>query len=143
MAPTLKGSNIDQGDFVLTEKVSFWFRAPRRWEVITILRDDGARVVKRVVGLPGESVSMPNRGPLRIDGQIIEQPAAIADLRYLPYGNLLGTKPVPCNDGYYVLGDDTRDSDDSRFEGSIKAGRILGRTWLIIWPWERIGTVNP
>ena len=67
MSPTLQGTNVDTGDRVLTEKVSYWFRRPRRWEVITFVDNSGQKVMKRVVGLPGESVQM--REPPRTVGR--------------------------------------------------------------------------
>jgi len=44
---------------------------------------------------------------------------------------------------YHVLGDDTRDSQDSRFDGPIPTDQIKARAWLIVWPFSRIGFVNP
>jgi len=58
------------------------------------------------------------------------------------YGNLTEGKPVPCGDGYYVLGDDLKDSDDSRFNGPVPPHRILGRAWLIVSPRNRFGWVR-
>ena len=71
MSPTLQGDNWEDGDRVLTEKVSFWFRQPRRWEVITVRSRDGMVVMKRVVGLPGEAVQMLRHGEILIDGRQI------------------------------------------------------------------------
>src|SRR5512140_1934777 len=56
MAPTLQGTSWDNGDWVLSERVSGWFRNPRRWEVIALRNPGGVKVMKRVVGLPGEKV---------------------------------------------------------------------------------------
>ena len=63
----------------------------------------------------------------------------------LPVDRLLtrDKPPAECGDGYFVLGDDTRDSQDSRFEGPVERRRIVGRVWLRIWPPRRIGWVNP
>lgn len=141
MQPTLQGTNLDNGDRVLTEKVSLKFRRPRRWEVITFITPEGEKRMKRVVGLPGEEVQMPEPGKLFVDGRQLEVPAS-CNLRYLRFGNLFDGKPVPCGDGYYVLGDDLKDSDDSRFNGPVPAEQILGRVWLIAWPWERVGWVD-
>lgn len=143
MSPTLKGTSVDNGDHVLTERISFWFREPRRWEVVTYMNDQGVRVMKRVVGLPGEAVSMKRGGPLEINGRGITQPPAIAHLEFLRYGNLQKEQPIPCGPGYYLLGDESRDSDDSRFNGPVARERIIGRSWLIVGPWKRIGWVNP
>jgi len=141
MSPTLEGTNLDNGDRVITEKVTRWFRAPRRWEVITFLDKEGQKVMKRVAGLPGENVQMLDRGQLLIDGREVHFPPSL-DLKYLRFGNLMEDKPVPCGEGYYVLGDELKDSDDSRFNGPVPARRVMGRAWLIVWPWKRAGRIR-
>jgi signal peptidase I len=141
MSPTLQGTNPDDGDRVITEKVSYWFRRPHRWEVIAFLNDSGEKRMKRVAGLPGESVQMVRPGELLIDGQPVECPAWL-EHKYLRFGNLTDGKPVPCVEGFYVLGDDLKDSDDSRFNGPVPANRVIGRAWLIVWPWKRFGWVR-
>lgn len=141
MAPTLQGTSIDNGDRVLTEKVSGWFRSPGRWEVITFTNDAGEKRMKRIAGLPGESVQMPAAGEMSIDGQPIEIPPLLNG-KYLRFGNLIDGKPVACGDGYYVLGDDLKDSDDSRFNGPTPRSHVIGRAWLIVWPLSRVGFVN-
>jgi signal peptidase I len=141
MTPTLQGTSYWNGDHILTEKVTHWFRTPRRWEVITIINDEGVRVMKRVVAFPGETVQLSEDGGLLISGQPMEGPEAL-DRKYLRFGNLSSIKPFPVGDGYYVLGDDTKDSDDSRFNGSIRADRIVGRAWLIVYPFSRFGFVS-
>ena len=62
--------------------------------------------------------------------------------KYLKFGNLIDGKPIACGEGYYVLGDDLQDSDDSRFNGSVKPSRLIGRAWLIVSPWDRFGFVR-
>ena len=52
-------------------------------------------------------------------------------------------KTVACGRGYFVMGDDSRDSEDSRFEGPIVPERILFRARFRVWPRSRIGWVNP
>jgi len=141
MSPTLQGNSIDDGDRVLTEKLSYWFRQPRRWEVIAYTRDDGMQILKRVAGLPGEQVQLDDKRYLLIDGRRVEPPHAL-NARFLRYGNLFDGKPVACKTGYYVLGDDLKDSDDSRFNGPVRPDRLIGRAWLIVWPPERFGWVR-
>ena len=143
MQPTLQGENWEEGDRVLTEKVSYWFRRPRRWEVITFSQDDGDQIMKRVVGLPGERVEMLRGGKILINGEPLSLPEHLDFLDYFPFGNLTADKPpFDCGDGYYVLGDFSRDSDDSRFNGSVSPEMIVGRAWLIIGPKDRHGFVN-
>ena len=141
MSPTLQGKNVDDGDLVVTEKVTRWLRQPRRWEVIAYTRDDGVQLMKRVVGLPGETVQLSEDRHLLIDGERVEMPAGL-DRKYLKFGNLFEGKPIACGEGYYVLGDDLKDSDDSRFNGPVKPSRLIGRAWLIVSPWERFGLVR-
>ncbi len=142
MSPTLKGEGREGSDHILTEKVSYWFRGPRRWEIVTFLSEEGERRTKRVVGLPGETVSLTSDG-LVVSGASVAFPEALAFLQYYPYGNLRRGASVPCGDGYYVLGDDSRDSDDSRYNGPVARDAIIGRTWLRAWPPARFGSVNP
>lgn len=139
MEPTLRGEGGSGSDWVLTEKLTGRLRRPRRWELLTFRTPDGLQVVKRVVGLPGETVALRDGG-LWVDGRVVARPAALASLRYLPYGNLTpGRGPVPCGDGFYLLGDASQDSQDSRFEGPIPARQIVGRAWLVVWPLNRAG----
>ena len=142
MSPTLKGTAVENGDWVLTEKVSGFFRPPRRWEVVAFTNGEGTRVMKRVAGLPGEAVSMRDRA-VCIDGSAARRPASLDRLAYLPYGNVGGGKEFRCDGGYYVLGDRTEDSEDSRFEGVVRPEQVVGRAWLILWPPSRMGFVNP
>jgi signal peptidase I len=143
MAPTLRGTSRENGEWVLMEKVSYWFRRPRRWEIVTFVDDElGIQVMKRVVGLPGETVSLKD-GRVCIGGEPVPMPESIGDLRYLAMGNVFRGKSVACGDGYYVLGDDTADSQDSRFTGPLKLSSIRGRAWLVVSPLSAARFVNP
>jgi signal peptidase I len=143
MAPTLRGNDRHTGDLVLTERISLRFRQPRRWEVIAFRRDDGLQVMKRVVGLPGERVQIRRGGHVVIDGEEVTPPPSLAFLRYIPYVLVIQDKSVDCGDGYFVLGDDSRDSDDSRYNGPVPPADVIGRAWLILAPSEHRGFVNP
>ncbi|HYW80072.1 MAG TPA: signal peptidase I [Thermoguttaceae bacterium] len=143
MHPTLQGEDWAGGDRVMTEKFSYWFRSPRRWEVITYRAADGTQIMKRVVGLPGESVRMVRGGRIFIDGREIAPPEQLDFLAYFPFGNLTSDKPpAECGEGYFVLGDYSRDSDDSRFNGPVMPEQVIGRAWLIVGPSGRRGFVN-
>ena len=141
MEPALKGSSIDDGDWVLSEKLSFRFRDPRRWEVIACRQKDGTAVMKRVAGLPGEFVSMRKHRVL-IDGSAVAHPAPVAGIKYYAYGNLHRGRVTPCVDAFFVLGDNSWDSHDSRFDGPLPRRRIRGRPVVIVWPPDRIGWVE-
>ncbi|MEO8495194.1 MAG: signal peptidase I, partial [Planctomycetota bacterium] len=141
MAPTLQGTSWENGDSVLTEKITYAFRKPRRWEVMTIRKPDSTLIMKRVFGLPGETIQIPTRGKIFIDGKELVVPPALSFLEHRAYGNLTGGQEFKCESGYYVLGDDTVDSDDSRFNGCVLPQEIVGRAWMILAPASRRGLV--
>jgi signal peptidase I len=142
MGPTLRGEDFRSGDLVLTERVSYWLRKPRRWEVVSFRTDEGVPVMKRVVGMPDEVVQMRRDGQIVINGHLCPRPAQLDFLSYFPYGNLVVNNMVDCLQGYYLLGDHSRDSDDSRFTGPVPRERITGRAWLILAPAAHRGFVK-
>ena len=141
MSPTLQGSSYETGDWVLTEKITYRFRDPRRWEVIACRQNDGTRVMKRVAGLPGEVVSM-RKHTVLIDGKPARRPPELAHIEYLACGNIHRGRVAPCGDGFYVLGDSSWDSNDSRFEGPVARERVRGRPLAIVWPPSRVGWID-
>lgn len=140
MTPTLQGTAWENGDTILTEKVSFHFRRPRRWEIISYTQH-GGEVMKRVIGFPGERVQI-IKNRILINGQELPRPESLKEITYYGFGNLTAGEVAECGDGYYVLGDYSRDSDDSRFNGPVPPEQIIGRPWAIISPEKRRGWVN-
>jgi len=143
MAPTLQGTSQENGDWVLTEKITYRFRSPKRWELVAFENGSKVQVIKRVVGLKNERISLKKLKPI-INGKQIQIPDSLHFLKYYSFGNLHGKKEeYECENGFYLLGDNSRDSDDSRFNGAIASSEITGRPWLRIWPLSRFGFVNP
>jgi signal peptidase I len=140
MQPTLRGDR-DAGDLLLSETLTGRWRAPRRFEVVTFRNDEGLLVAKRVFGLPGEQIALRDGGFV-VDGTPLALPPSLRTRRYYAYGNLTRGATIACGTGYYVLGDDSQDSQDSRFEGPIERARLLGRAWLIVSPVARLGWVR-
>jgi signal peptidase I len=138
MSPTLMGDKFS-GDWVLAEKVSYYFRKPRRGEVIEFRGDDGLKIMKRVMAFPGETIAV-EKNRVKVNGTDIEPPPGAAHVKYYGYGNLNRPYSVPY--GYYVLGDDSADSEDSRYEGPVREEQVRGRAWLIVWPLGRFGWVR-
>ena len=142
MGPTLSDEGQPGSDWLLSERVTYLFRNPRRWEVVQFETNDHLLVAKRVAGMPSEWISIQD-GHVNINGKLAPYPESLKWLKHIPYGNLYRSKAAACGNGYFVLGDDTRDSADSRMDGPVAPKRILSRTWLIVWPPSRIGFVNP
>ena len=143
MTPTLTGNGGPGSDWVLTEKLSYFFRNPRRWEVLAFQNHEGVRIMKRVVGLPGETVALHQDGTFLINNTPIERPAVLRENKYYAVGRLLEKTGAVSDGGYFVLGDDSRDSDDSRYNPGVKPDALRGRPWLILWPPQHMGFVNP
>jgi len=142
MAPTLQGDAGRDQDWVLSERVTLWFRSPRRWEVVEFVTPEGDQVMKRVAGLPGESVSIRD-GKALVNGSPLAVPASLGFLHYYGFGPYGRGDWVSCADGYFVLGDDSKDSDDSRYNGPVGSSEVRYRAWLRVWPPSRFGFVNP
>ena len=140
MAPTLRGTSFENGDRILVEKVSHWFRPPRRWEVV-FTYNEALPIMKRVVGLPGERIAI-RTNQVFINECSLERPAWLQSVTYYSYGNLAAGREVDCGPGYYLLGDESFDSYDSRFTGTFSPGLLSGRAWCVVWPPSRIGWVR-
>ena len=156
MVPTLEGGQylvVDQAAFFkfdkerLSRAVPFWkaseaeprfaFDPPARGEVIVFNYplDPRKDFVKRVVGLPGETVEV-RGGTVLVDGEALPEP-------YLQRKDSSGAPPLTLGEKeYYVIGDNRRNSNDSRSWGAVPEGNIVGRVWLVYWPWDDIHFVD-
>ena len=128
MEPTLRS-----GDCVLVTRFDYRKSAPARGDVVLCrLPNRAGGYIKRVVGLPGETVRIVS-GQTYVDGQLLEEPwATPADEDYeISLGE----------DQYLVLGDNRPVSYDSREEdiGSLASGDFLGRVRCVVWPLGRLG----
>jgi signal peptidase I len=141
MSPALRGDSYATGDRVLMEKVSGWMRDPRRWEIWFFINAEGVSVAKRIVGLPGEKISIKD-GKIFINGREAVPPADFTPPKYYAFGSLADGREADAGSGYYTLGDDSKDSNDSRFLGPVARAELRGRAWLILWPPARIGRVR-
>ncbi|CAN5584243.1 N/A [soil metagenome] len=144
---------LQVSDRVLVEKVSYRFRDPQRGEIIVFRRpgleaegfslletgrsflegiglskpDADRDLIKRVIGLPGETVEV-IEGVVHINGMPLTEPYAGPEIRDFP-------PVVVPDDEYYMLGDNRGNSLDSRFTlGTIPKENIVGRSFVILWP---------
>jgi len=103
-------------------------------EGVGFARPEHEDFIKRVIGLPGETVELRN-GRLYVDGVQIEQPYLAGRQDTRDYG------PVKVPDGeLFVLGDNRLNSNDSRFGlGFVPVDKVIGRAFVIVWPPSRMG----
>jgi signal peptidase I len=133
MVPTLQ-----QGDRVLVNKLSYKLHDVHRGDIVVFEAPPGEAtgdikdLVKRVVGLPGETIEG-RGGRIYIDGELLEE-------GYLPDGTVSKEfDPVDVPAGsFFMLGDNRRASKDSTFFGPIPESTIIGRVFVRIWPPNRL-----
>ncbi|HXF70448.1 MAG TPA: signal peptidase I [Thermoflexus sp.] len=131
--------NLHDGEYVLINKVSYWFSPPRRGDVVVFRfpHDPSRDFIKRIIGLPGETVAIRD-GKVFINGRPLEEPYIRGPMVYT-YG------PVTLGpDEYFVLGDNRNASNDSHNWGTLPRSAIIGKAELIYWPPSRWGLIrNP
>ena len=110
----------------------FAIHPPRRGDVIVFRfpKDPRKDFVKRVIGLPGEEVEIVSGTPY-IDGVPLEEPYLTSHDRSSAAPLLLGERE------YFVMGDNRRSSNDSRNWGAVPEENILGKVWVIYWPFTQ------
>jgi signal peptidase I len=92
--------------------------------------------VKRVVGLPGDRISIRDGHVIR--NSVRERDPYIEPCRSAAVCNFSGTITIPA-DGYFMMGDNRGQSDDSRFWGPIRGSWVIGKVFFSYWPPDRIG----
>jgi signal peptidase I len=148
MEPTLHcarpaaGCEARFSDRVLANRFIYHFRDPKRGEIIVFETPPAARLrcgaggtfVKRLIGLPGETVSERD-GIVYIDGHRLEEPYIKPERRdHEPPRSW----QVPAG-GYFFMGDNRSQSCDSRVWGSVPRTNIIGEVFFVYWPPNRIG----
>ena len=130
--------NLHTDQRLVVEKMSYRFHSPERFDVVVLkLTSRGDELlIKRVVGLPGETVEIRD-GRVYIDGQVLEESFLRAETRPGRHGQV--TVP-PLH--VYVLGDNRNHSNDSRSFGPVPLENIVGRAWVSYWPLEVMGLVH-
>ena len=145
MLPTLH-----VGDRIIVNKLSYDFHDVHRGDIVVFKRpplesQNYSDLVKRVVGMPGETISSVN-GKIYINGKVLSVPwlppgpqsytGPLASDAH-PQFNMPGPVKIPAGE-YYVMGDNRTDSEDSRFFGPIPKSLIVGRAVAVVWPVSRI-----
>ena len=97
--------------------------------------------VKRVIGLPGETVQIDLEGNIYINGEILEEDYGKEKINFPG----LAVEPITLGDDeYFVMGDNRNNSSDSRDPsvGNIRRSNIIGKAWVRIWPLNKFGVLK-
>jgi len=135
--------SFSHGDYLIIEQVSYRFRAPERGEVIVFRypNDPSHRYIKRVIGLPGETIEVK-------EGEVIiysnNEMNVLEETEYLfSPAFTSGEIRIKLSEGeYFVLGDNRMASADSRRWGAISERDIIGRTLIRAWPFVAFAKID-
>jgi signal peptidase I len=135
--------NFYEADYLIVDELSYRFRAPERGEVVVFKYplDASKRFIKRIIGLPGETVEI-RSGQVIITGA--DGVARTLDEPYIPDGSRAPDMPpfVLAQGEYFVLGDNRLYSSDSQEWGELPEKNIIGRVELRLWPLSGITRVK-
>jgi len=134
--------NIEEGDWIMVVKTSYLLSSPERGDIIVF--DPGDNVgsahpfIKRIVGLPGETLEMRD-GQVFIDGTLIAEPYILPEP---PQRNEdFGPVTLGANE-YFVLGDNRNNANDSRSWGPAIRENIIGKACFVYLPLHRAGVIR-
>lgn len=137
MEPTLQIN-----DRLIIDKISYNFRQPQRGDIVVFSPTEALKqqnfkdaFIKRVIGLPGETVEVKG-GRVYVNGQALREQYIEEEPEY-SYGPVT----VP-EDNYLVLGDNRNNSYDSHYWGFVPRQNIIGRAIVRFWPLNRVGEVD-
>jgi signal peptidase I len=134
---------LSNGDHLYVEKISYHFDLLKRFDIIVFYpygRENKEYYVKRIIGLPGETVQIKD-GLIYINGELLEEHYGSEPI--LNPGR--AAQPILMGeDEYFVLGDNRNISKDSRYEsvGNVKKKNIGGRAFLRVSPLSKFGTID-
>lgn len=136
--------SLSHGDNLIVDKLSYRFRDPSRYDVIVFpyQHAENTYYIKRIIGMPGETIQIKD-GYVYINGEKLDEHFGAEVMQET--SNNIAANPVKLGDDeYFVLGDNRNHSSDSRDPsvGILKRNQIIGRAWIRIFPFNKIGFVK-
>ena len=132
--------SLDNGEYILVNKLAYRLGEPARGDIVVFSfpLDPEQDLIKRVIGLPGETVSIQN-GQVSVNGVLLSEP-------YIAASPIYNGTWVVTDGQLFVLGDNRNESKDSHEWGLLPFENIIGKAVVIYWPppkWEMIDHVEP
>lgn len=143
----VSGSSMEptfsDGDNLIVDKISYRFEDPERFDIIVFpfRYTEKTYYIKRIIGLPGETIYIDEEGNIYIDGEVLKE----------DYGKEIivdpgrAYEPITLGaDEYFVMGDNRNNSSDSRDPavGNIHRDEFIGKAWMRIWPFDKMGMIK-
>lgn len=136
-------TTLSDGDNLLVDKITYRFSDPKRFDIIVFpfQYDTDTYYIKRIIGMPGETVQIDYDGNIYINGSLMEESYG----REVIQNPGRAAEPITLGeDEYFVMGDNRNNSSDSRDPsvGNIHRKDIIGRAWVRIWPFPKFGVLK-
>jgi len=131
--------NFENGDYLIIDEISYRLKEPTRGEVVVFKfpYDISQRFIKRIIGLPGETIEISN-GQIKIYKESLEV-EILNESEYLDDLMTIGNIKIELSENeYFVMGDNRDFSYDSRKFGAITEDNIIGRVVFRAWPFESL-----
>ena len=134
---------LSDGDNLIIDKISYRFQDPQRFDIVVFPFQYANRpyYIKRIIGLPGETIYIDDDGNIYINNEILNE----------SYGKEVITDPGRAyepitlgEDEYFVMGDNRNNSSDSRdpVVGNVHRDDLIGKAWMRIWPLDKMGMIK-
>lgn len=135
MYPTL-----NHKDIMILNEIGYYLNGVRRFDIV-VVDVKGEKIIKRVIGLPGDKVEYRDNKLYINDKEVEENFTHDEETVDFSVLNDLGHEVIP-DDYYFVVGDNRDNSIDSRMIGLVSEKQIMGKTSLIVYPFKRFGNVE-
>ncbi len=138
-------ATLSDRDNLIVDKISYRFNDPQRFDIIVFPApyNEKENLIKRIIGLPGETVQIDKQGNIYINGNKLEENYGRETIN--PENIGIAQQPIKLGeDEYFVMGDNRNHSMDSRTTtvGNVKRQDIIGRAWVRIWPFSEFGVLK-
>lgn len=136
---------IMTGDRTFVTQIPYYYRDPKRGEIV-VFNEGNVKMVKRVIGLPGETIDI-KEGKVFINGEVFDESAYLdpeVETLYeeMPY-RVAEEMPYTIPEGmYFLMGDNRMRSMDSRAYGAIRREDIIARGSFRFYPFDKIGLIQ-
>ena len=138
-------NTLHNGDNLIVDKLSYRFHDPERFDIIVFpfQFQDNTYYIKRIIGLPGETVQIMDDGSIYINGEKLEENYGMEVIKPETIGR--AAEPIELGENeYFVMVDNNNKNNDNRTDmvGNIKRENIIGKAWLRIWPVSDFGVLQ-
>ena len=143
----VSGSSMEpmlyDGDNLIVDKLSYRFSEPERFDIIVFpfRYAEKTYYIKRIIGLPGETVYIDEKGNIYINDELLKESYGMEVI--VDPGRAYETVELGENE-YFVMGDNRNNSADSRdpVVGNIHRDEFIGKAWMRIWPLNKMGMIK-